>query len=101
MTKDRKAIVSEVQVICFGSELALVGFPGDAFVELSLAIKLKSPFKHTIICEQSGNGNLSYIPDRKAFSEGGYEVQSARILPGGGELLVEGVQKLMIELFYD
>lgn len=101
LTKDRKAIVSEVQVMGFGSELALVGFPGDAFVELSMAIKLKSPFRHTIICEQSGNGNLSYIPDRKAFSEGGYEVQSARFLPGGGELLVEGVQKLMIELFYD
>ncbi|GAB3005875.1 neutral/alkaline non-lysosomal ceramidase N-terminal domain-containing protein [Cyclobacterium sediminis] len=101
LTKDRKAIVSEVQVMGFGSELALVGFPGDAFVELSMAIKLKSPFTHTIICEQSGNGNLSYIPDRKAFSEGGYEVQSARFMPGGGELLVEGVQKLMIELFYD
>ncbi|EPR65522.1 putative protein-transmembrane prediction [Cyclobacterium qasimii M12-11B] len=101
LKKDGNAILSEVQVMGFGSELALVGFPGDAFVELSLAIRLKSPFTNTIVCEQSGNGNISYVPDRKAFLEGGYEVNSARFSPGGGELLVEGVQKLLIDIFYD
>ncbi|MEX2568669.1 MAG: neutral/alkaline non-lysosomal ceramidase N-terminal domain-containing protein, partial [Cyclobacteriaceae bacterium] len=100
LTKDGRAIKSEVQVMGLGNELALVGFPGDAFVELSLAVRLKSPFTYTIVCEQSGNGTISYVPDRKAFLEGGYEVNSARFSPGGGELLVDAVQQLLIDLYY-
>ncbi len=40
---DGSALLSEVQVIKLGNELALVGFPGDALVELGLAIKQNSP----------------------------------------------------------
>lgn len=93
------AIESEVQAITLGDELALVGFPGDAFVELGLAIKENSPFPFTVVSEQSGNGNLSYVPNRKAFSEGGYEVISARFSPGGGELLVDASVQMLIDLF--
>lgn len=93
------AIESEVQAITLGDELALVGFPGDAFVELGLAIKENSPFPFTVVSEQSGNGVLSYVPNRKAFSEGGYEVVSARFKPGGGELLVEATVRILIDLF--
>lgn len=99
LTEDGKALNSEVQVITLGSEIALVGFPGDAFVELGLAIKLNSPFPFTVVNEQSGNGTISYVPNRKAFPEGGYEVISARYAPGGGELLVEAVNRLLIELY--
>jgi hypothetical protein len=66
-------------VLTLGDELALVGFPGDAFDELGLNIKLNSPFPFTIVNEQSGNGTLSYVPNRKAFPEGAYEV-IARVL---------------------
>ena len=93
------AIESEVQAITLGDELALVGFPGDAFVELGLAIKENSPFPFTVVSEQSGNGVLSYVPNRKAFSEGGYEVISARFSPGGGELLVEASVRMLIDLY--
>lgn len=93
------ALKSEVQVITLGDELALVGFPGDAFVELGLAIKLNSPFPFTIVNEQSGNGSISYVPNRKAFPEGGYEVISARFAPGGGEMLVDAVIRTLIDLF--
>ena len=65
----------------------------------NLGIKLNSPFPFTVVNEQSGNGTLSYIPNRKAFSEGGYEVNSARFSPGGGELLVDAVIKALIDLF--
>ena len=99
LTDDGSALQSEVQVVALGEELALVGFPGDAFVELGLAIKLNSPFPFTVVTEQSGNGTLSYIPNRKAFLEGGYEVLSARIAPGGGEILTETVIGTLIELF--
>ena len=93
------AIESEVQAIVLGKELALVGFPGDAFVELGLAIKENSPFPFTVVSEQSGNGVLSYVPNRKAFSEGGYEVISARFTPGGGEILVDASVQMLIDLF--
>lgn len=90
---------SEVNAIVLGDELALVGFPGDAFVELGLAIKQNSPYPYTIVNEQSGNGTLSYVPNRKAFYEKGYEAESARFLPGGGEILVDAVTRILIDLF--
>lgn len=94
-----RPLESEVQVIALGTELALVGFPGDAFVELGLAIKQNSPFPFTVVSEQSGNGAISYVPNRKAFPEGGYEVISARFSPGGGELLVDAAVRLLIDLY--
>jgi len=93
------ALKSEVQVIVLGNELALVGFPGDAFVELGLTIKQNSPFPFTIVNEQSGNGTISYVPNRKAILEGGYEGESARFAPGGGEILVDAVIRILIDLF--
>lgn len=94
-----KALISEVQAIALGNEIALVGFPGDAFVELGLSIKVNSPFPHTIVNEQSGNGTISYMPNRKAFPEGGYEVISARYSPGGGEILVDELNRMLTDLF--
>jgi hypothetical protein len=90
---------SEVQVIAFGRDLAIVGYPGDSFVELGLAMKQNSPFALTFVSEQSGNGSLSYIPTERAFPEGSYEVESARIAPGGGEVLATAAVRLMTELF--
>lgn len=90
---------SEVQAITFGRELALVGYPGDSFVELGLAIKQNSPFAFTFVSEQSGNGSISYVPNEKAFPEGSYEVESARVAPGGGEVLATAASRLLTELF--
>lgn len=89
---------TEVQAITLGDELAWVGMPGDAFVELGLAVKQNSPFARTIVSEQSGSGAISYVPNRKAFPEGAYEVISARFSPGGGERLVDAAIKLLMEL---
>ena len=100
LTVDGSALESEVSVIAFGDQMALVGFPGDAFVELGLGIKLNSPFPFTIVSEQSGNGTLSYIPNKKAFPEGQYEVNSARYRSGGGESLVDAALEALISIFY-
>ncbi len=89
----------EVQAITFGRELALVGYPGDSFVELGLFIKQNSPFAFTFVAEQSANGSLSYIPNEKAYPEGSYEVDSARLAPGGGEMLATAASRLLTELF--
>lgn len=93
------AVSSEVKVMTLGQDLAIVGFPGDAFVELGLDIKLNSPYPFTLVAEQSGNGTLSYVPNRKAFNELGYEVVSARFLPGGGELLVDAALRNLIDSY--
>ena len=90
---------SEVQAIVCGRDLALVGYPGDSFVELGLAMKQNSPFALTFVSEQSGNGAISYIPNEKAFPEGSYEVDSARVAPGGGEVLANAAIRLLTELF--
>ena len=62
-------------------------------------MKQNSPFPFTVIAEQSGNGALGYIPNRAAYPQGSYEVESARLSPGGGELLAEAAIALLIEQF--
>ena len=95
---DGRPLETEVQAITLGDELAWVGMPGDAFTELGLAIKTNSPFLHTVVSEQSGAGAISYVPNRKAFPEGAYEVISARFAPGGAELLVEQAVQMLVDL---
>jgi hypothetical protein len=52
------------------------------------------------VSEQSGNGTLSYIPNKKAFPEGQYEVNSARYRSGGAETLVDSAIEALISIFY-
>lgn len=87
----------EVQVIAIGADLAIVSLPGEVFVELGLAIKAASPFKCTLIAELA-NGSIGYIPNRSAYSEGAYEVISARCAQGSGEMLVEAALWMLREL---
>lgn len=100
LTPDGSSLESEVSAIVLGDQIALVGFPGDAFVELGLSIKLNSPYPFTVVSEQSGNGTISYMPNRKAFPEGSYEVESARYSSGGGETLADAAVRNLIDLFY-
>jgi hypothetical protein len=87
----------EVQVMALGGDIAWVALPGEIFVELGLAIKKASPFKETIIAELA-NGSVGYVPTRRAYSEGNYEVVSARCAEGSGEMLVETAGRLLKEL---
>jgi hypothetical protein len=86
----------EVQVITLGRDIAVVSLPGEIFVELGLAIKQASPFKYTVIAELA-NGSIGYIPTRQAWTQGNYEVVSARCGPGSGEILVETASRLLRE----
>ena len=87
----------EVQVIALGDELAWVSLPGEIFIELGLAIKQDSPFRHTIVAELA-NGAIGYIPSRRAYAQGNYEVISARCAEGSGERLVDAALRLLKEL---
>jgi len=87
---------AEIQVIRIG-DFALVGVPGELFVELGLAIKGRSPLKHTFVAELA-NGYIGYIPTEEAFSQQGYEerlARSSRVAPGAGEMIVDQALELL------
>ncbi len=86
--RDGAAVREEVQVFRLGEELAVVALPHEIFVELGLEIRRRSPFKTTLIVSLANDVDF-YVPTRRAFAEGGYEVATSPYLPGGGELLVE------------
>ena len=87
----------EVQAIRLDADTAMVCLPGEIFAELGLDIKRASPFKRTIVLTIS-NDRPSYVPTRKAFAEGSYEVANARVQPGVGETLVETSLQLLREI---
>ncbi|TKJ37396.1 MAG: hypothetical protein CEE38_07795 [Planctomycetes bacterium B3_Pla] len=95
--RQSRTIPLEVQVFRLSRDVAVVGLPGEVFVDLGLAIKRSSPFATTIVIElcQDAPG---YIPTRKAFAEGSYETVNSRIAPGGGEKMAEAAIRLLKEL---
>ncbi|UCH35708.1 MAG: hypothetical protein JSV65_04985 [Armatimonadota bacterium] len=92
-------VAAEVQAVRIG-DAALVGLPGEPFVELGLRLKKSSPFAHTYIAGLA-NGCEGYIPTRGAFDEGGYEVRTARsskLHPDAGDMMVEAGGDLLAGL---
>jgi neutral ceramidase len=71
-----KSVVAPVQAMRIGA-LGIGTFPGEAFVELGLDLKAKSPFKPTLIVELA-NDYRGYIPTMRGFAEGGYETWRAK-----------------------
>lgn len=99
----QKGIVSlplDVQVFRLSNNTAIVTLPGEFFVEFGLMIKNLSPFDNTIIVEMANN-SANYVPTKKAFLQGGYEVENSRLAPGGGEMLAEAAVQMLRELKKD
>jgi hypothetical protein len=92
-----KPLDIELQVFTLGDQVAIVGFPGELFAELGLAVKEDSPFPVTIIAELA-NGEDSYIPNRIAYTEGNYEAITSRLPPGAGEALVDSALDQLVAL---
>ncbi|HEY8742965.1 MAG TPA: hypothetical protein VIU62_07700 [Chloroflexota bacterium] len=94
------SLPAEVQALRVG-DIGIVGLPGEAFVELGLAIKAASPALHTAVVGLA-NGYLGYVPDIQGFDQGGYETWAARsqaVERGTGEALVAAANALTTELF--
>lgn len=91
-----EARATVVQALRIG-DLALVGAPGEFFVELGLEIKRRSPFAQTMVLELA-NDSVGYIPTRRAFEEGAYEPESSPYEPGFGETIVETAVGLLDKL---
>ena len=94
-------VTTELQVLHVG-DLALVSAPGELFVELGLAIKAGAASGHCFLCGFS-NDNIGYIPTRRAYPHGGYEIADAyhyygypaALAPEAGELVVATAQQLL------
>jgi len=71
MAKEQGAYQTEVTVLRLG-EVALVGLPGEIFVEFGLMLKERSPFRRTFVTSYTNDG-AGYIPTRRAFLGGSYE----------------------------
>lgn len=94
--ESHKRISTLIQIVVL-SEMAVVFLPGEFFVELGLEIKAHSPFKHTIIVGLA-NDYIGYVPNKEAFTEGGYEVRTARtsqLVPETGDMIVSSVLKML------
>jgi hypothetical protein len=89
-----ETLPAEVQVFRLSDDVAVVGLPGEVFVDLGLAIKKASPFPITLVVELC-NDSPGYVPTRKAFQEGSYETVNSQVRPGGGEMLVEAAVELL------
>lgn len=87
----------DMTVITLGTDVAIVALPGEAFVELGLAIKQASPFRTTLVIELSNCVETIYVPTRAACAGGSYEVTNSTIMPGSGELLVQTAIELLRE----
>ncbi|NLY00883.1 MAG: hypothetical protein GXY83_32735 [Rhodopirellula sp.] len=98
MRRQGDTIPIEVQAIRLGHDTAIVAMPGELFVELGLVLKKGSPFRNTLVVELSGTGRIAYVPTRKAFVEGGYEVINSRLELGGGEKMLETALDILDEL---
>lgn len=92
-------VTTVVQAMRIG-ELGIVTFPGEAFVELGLEIKKRSPFKQTL-CIELANDYRGYIPHAQGHDDGGYETWRARsafVEKGTGEKMVDMGLQLLKEL---
>lgn len=88
-----------VQAMRIG-DVAVVGVPGEYFTRLGQKIKRQSPFRYTIVAELA-NDWVGYIPDREAYSLGGYQVWTglhSYVAPGTGEDIVTHAVDLLEEI---
>jgi len=91
-----KDIITEVQAIAIG-DIAVVGVPGEVFVEFGLEIKKKSPFKYTLVSELA-NDVIGYVPVPEAFKEGGYEPTATIVSQDAGAKITHAALDLLKDL---
>jgi neutral ceramidase len=80
-------------------DIAFAFNPSEFFVELGLAIKEGSPFKHTIVVELT-NGRIGYMPTKIAYEQGGYETfhGTSMFIPEAGEIIVKETLDILNDL---
>jgi len=101
--KERR-IETEIQAIALDS-IILMGVPGEMFVELGLAIKAGSPFRHTFIVGLANDQVPGYVVTSQAYEDPpskrrihNYEAQTTALAKESGERMVEEALHLLTSL---
>lgn len=71
-----------VHVIHFGSQLVLIGLPGETVVDYALRLRKELPGRRLWIAGYT-NEVFAYLPSERVLAEGGYE--------GGGAMVYSGI----------
>jgi neutral ceramidase len=92
----------EIQVFRIG-DLAVVGLPGEPFVEGQLDIKVGSTAPYTFAAHLTTR-YVGYLPTREAYTRGGHEANEdvtywAKLAPGSLETISETAVAMIEELF--
>ncbi|MBO3803135.1 MAG: hypothetical protein JTT11_04570 [Candidatus Brockarchaeota archaeon] len=86
--EDAKGICVELQAFKIG-DAAVLGLPGEVFLELGKEIRRNSPFKHTFVAELCNQDWIGYVLTKQAYAEGGYEPTASILNPEAGPMLVK------------
>jgi len=92
----------EIQVFRIG-DVALVGWPGEPFVEGQLALKIASPAAETFVAHCTTQ-YVGYIPVSHAFPRGGHEVGLcywAKLAPEALETILAETTAMLRAMFAD
>ena len=81
-----------LSAISFG-DFALLGIPGELFVEIGRKVERESIFDATFVCCLT-NGGDCYFPTESAYDEGGYEARSSKLDRSVEKIVIEGVKEL-------
>jgi hypothetical protein len=103
--KERSPIFDyEIQVLRIG-DLAIVGLPGEPFVEGQLAIKVDSPAAFIQVTHMASH-YVGYLPTREACSRDGHESNGnvtywAKFAADSLETVVQNARQMVRGLFRD
>jgi len=100
MRRREPEMAYEIQVLRIG-DVALVGLPGEPFVEGQLRIKVGSPTYPTYVAHCTTH-YVGYLPSKEAFQRGGHEVNTsywAKLCPDALDLVVDNALELLKETF--
>jgi neutral ceramidase len=87
----------DVLAVRLSADAAVVTLPHEVFVEIGLDVRKRSPFQHTFILTIANEVDC-YVPTKKAFAEGSYEVTNSPYRPGVGEALADEAVRLLTTL---
>lgn len=81
----------------YAARIGDIGFLGvncEVLTEIGQAIKAASPFKQTFVITIC-NGGEGYLPPKRLYEEGGYEVGLTTFAPEAADLLVRHAAKML------
>jgi len=87
----------ELQLLSIGSDVCMIGVPGELLGEVGLEMKWHSPFRHTWIAYNSTD-YVSYLCHANAIFSGGYEARMQQFEPRIGLKLVNSAVDAMFEM---